>query len=212
MAYIFFKSTQWNNNINYIGMLRVKKVIHRSHLAQSLAELTLLVSIAFIVTVVLILSLEFPFLHEDYKDCFINTAFEVKSWPVYNFLMEWKVTAFYNLLLSSNVFGHSVQFSSVAQSCPTLQPHESQHTRPLCPSPTPGVHSNSRPLSRWCHPAISSSVIPFSSCPQSLPALFQSKYLLKNAYTYVYKYAYIFVCVYVLGWSKICSVFSLRWL
>lgn len=58
---------------------RVNKVIHRSHLAQSLAELTLLVSIAFIVTVVLILSLEFPFLHEDYKDCFINTTFEVKS-------------------------------------------------------------------------------------------------------------------------------------
>ena len=52
----------------------------------------------------------------------------------------------------------------------SLQSHESQHTRPPCPSPTPRVHSNSRPLSRWCHPAISSSVIPFSSCPQSLPA------------------------------------------
>ena len=48
-------------------------------------------------------------------------------------------------------------------------PHESQHTRPPCPSPTPGVHSDSHPLSQWCHPAISSSVIPFSSCPQSLP-------------------------------------------
>ena len=63
----------------------------------------------------------------------------------------------------------SVQFSSVAQSCPTLRPHESQHTRPPCPSPTPGVYSNSCPSSRWCHPAISSSVVPFSSCPQSLP-------------------------------------------
>ena len=50
------------------------------------------------------------------------------------------------------------------------QPHESQHARPPCPSPTPGVYSNSCPLSRWCHPAISSSVVPFSSCPQSLPA------------------------------------------
>ena len=50
------------------------------------------------------------------------------------------------------------------------RPHESQHTRPPCPSPTPGVHSDSRPSSRWCHPAISSSVVPFSSCPQSLPA------------------------------------------
>ena len=45
------------------------------------------------------------------------------------------------------------------------------HARPPCPSPTPGVHSDSRPSSRWCHPAISSSVVPFSSCPQSLPAL-----------------------------------------
>ena len=52
----------------------------------------------------------------------------------------------------------------------SLRPHESQHTRPLCPSPTPGVHSNSHPSSRWCHPSISSSVVPFSSCPQSLPA------------------------------------------
>ena len=52
----------------------------------------------------------------------------------------------------------------------SLRPHESQHARPPCPSQTPGVYSNSCPLSRWCHPAISSSVIPFSSCPQSLPA------------------------------------------
>ena len=50
----------------------------------------------------------------------------------------------------------SVQFSSVAQSCLTLQPHESQHARPPCPSPTPGGYSNSCPLSRWCHPTISS--------------------------------------------------------
>ena len=52
----------------------------------------------------------------------------------------------------------------------SLWPHELQHPRPPCPSPTPGVYSNSCPSSRWCHPAISSSVIPFSSCPQSLPA------------------------------------------
>ena len=51
----------------------------------------------------------------------------------------------------------------------SLWPHESQHARPPCPSPTPGVHSDWRPSSQWCHPAISSSVIPFSSCPQSLP-------------------------------------------
>ena len=52
----------------------------------------------------------------------------------------------------------------------SLWPHELQHARPPCPSPTPRVHSNSCPSSRWCHPAISSSVVPFSSCPQSLPA------------------------------------------
>jgi len=52
----------------------------------------------------------------------------------------------------------------------SLRPHESQHARPPCPSSSPGVHSNSRPSSQWCHPAISSSVIPFSSFPQSLPA------------------------------------------
>ena len=52
----------------------------------------------------------------------------------------------------------------------SLRPHESQYARLPCPSPTPGVHSDSRPSSQWCHPAISSSVVPFSSCPQSLPA------------------------------------------
>ena len=65
-------------------------------------------------------------------------------------------------------------FSSVQFSCSvvsgSLQPHESQDARPPCPSPTPGLHSDSHPSSPWCHPAISSSVVPFSSCPQSLPA------------------------------------------
>ena len=65
------------------------------------------------------------------------------------------------------------QFSSVQSSrsvvSDSLWPHESQHTRLPCPSPTPGVHSDSRPSSQWCHPTISSSVVPFS-CPQSLPA------------------------------------------
>ena len=69
-----------------------------------------------------------------------------------------------------NIISPSVQFSAVAQSCPTLRPHESQHTRPPCLSPTPEIHSNSGPSSQWCHPAISSSVVPFSSYPQSLPA------------------------------------------
>ena len=65
--------------------------------------------------------------------------------------------------ISSVQFSHSVMSGS-------LRPHELQHARPPCPSPTPRVHSVSRPSSQWCHPAISSSVVPFSSCPQSLPA------------------------------------------
>ena len=68
----------------------------------------------------------------------------------------------------------SVQFSSVQFSHPvvsnSLRLHESQHARPSCPSPIPGVYSNPCPSSQWCHPMISSSVVPFSSCPQSLSA------------------------------------------
>ena len=63
----------------------------------------------------------------------------------------------------------SVQFSRSVVSN-SLRPHESQHAGPHCPSPTPGVHSDSRPSRQWCHPALSSSVIPSSSCSQSLPA------------------------------------------
>ena len=66
-------------------------------------------------------------------------------------------------LVQSVQFSHSVVSDS-------LRPHEPQHTRPPCPWPTPGVYPNSCPLSRWCHPTISSSVIPFSSCLQSYPA------------------------------------------
>ena len=84
--------------------------------------------------------------------------FGITSW------LPWKITFIYiSPVLSSVQFSHSVVSDS-------LRPHESQHTRPPCPSPTPGVYSNSCPSSQWCHPAISSSVIPFSSCPQSLPA------------------------------------------
>ena len=70
--------------------------------------------------------------------------------------------------------GHVWQFSSVQYSCSvvsdSLWPYELQHARPPCPSPTPRVHPNPCPLSPWCHPTISSSVIPFSSCLQSFPA------------------------------------------
>jgi len=65
---------------------------------------------------------------------------------------------------------NSVQFSRSVVS-DSLRPHESQHARPPCPSPSPGVHSDSCPLSQWCHPAISSSVVPFSSCSQIPPSI-----------------------------------------
>ena len=68
-----------------------------------------------------------------------------------------------SLMYISSVFSRSVVSNS-------LWPHELQHARPPCPSPIPGLHSNSRPSSRWCHPTISSAVIPFSSCFQSFPA------------------------------------------
>ena len=73
------------------------------------------------------------------------------------------------LLMTTKASVSSVQFSRSVVS-DSLWPHESRHARPPCPSPSPGVHSISCPLSQWCHLAISSSVVPFSSCPQSLPA------------------------------------------
>ena len=75
--------------------------------------------------------------------------------------------SYHSLVLFDSKYS-SVLFSRSVVS-DSLRPHESQHTRPPCPSATPGVHSNSRPSSQWCYPAISSSVVPFSSCPQSLP-------------------------------------------
>ena len=92
--------------------------------------------------------------------------------------LVWKVILNQYCAISETLFVHVVtflyielvQFSSFTQSCLTLRPHEPQHTRPPCPSPTPGFHPNPCPLSQWCHPTISSSVIPFSSYPQSFPA------------------------------------------
>ena len=75
---------------------------------------------------------------------------------------------------------YSIQFSRSVIS-DSLRPHESQHTRPPYPSPTPRVHSDSRPSSQWCHPAISSSVVPFS-CPQSLPS--SESFLMSQLFTW----------------------------
>ena len=80
----------------------------------------------------------------------------------------------YSDILDINIFWRTCRLSSVQFShsvlSNSLRPHESQHARPPCPSPTPGVHSNSCPSSSWCHATISSSVVPFSSWPQPLPA------------------------------------------
>ena len=73
-------------------------------------------------------------------------------------------------LSSQETTQHYIEYSSVAQSCPTLQPHRLQRARLPCPSPTPRAYSNSCPSRWWCHPTISSSVTPFSSCPKSFPA------------------------------------------
>ena len=70
----------------------------------------------------------------------------------------------------SKMRNSSILSDKISRSVMSERPHESQHARPPYPSPTPGIHSDSRPSSQWCHPAISSSVVPFSSCPQSLPA------------------------------------------
>ena len=86
-------------------------------------------------------------------------------WPIFRYIGAF--TKDIDILVSKqNHF--SVQFSSVVSN--SLWPHEPQHARPPCLSPTPGIYSNSRPLSQWCHPTISSSIVPFSSCPQSFPA------------------------------------------
>ena len=76
------------------------------------------------------------------------------------------------MIMRECVHTKSLQFSQFSRSVvsDSLRRHESQHDRPPCPSPTPGVHSDSHPSSWWCHPAISFSVVPFTSCPQSLPA------------------------------------------
>ena len=89
--------------------------------------------------------------------------------PLLGIYLQLMSTQCINKNVYSNIISNSVQFSHSVMS-DSLRPHESQYARPPCPSPTPGVYSNSFPLRRWCHPAISSFVIPFSSCPQSLSA------------------------------------------
>ena len=99
----------------------------------------------------------------DLMDCRMLAIFCFMIWV----LVTWMCLVWEHLL-------NSVQFSSVHFSCSvvsdSLRPHEPKHARPPCPLPTPRVCPNSCPLSQWCHPTISSSVVPFSSCSQSFPA------------------------------------------
>ena len=85
----------------------------------------------------------------------------------------YSVSLLFSYLRTTQAFKY-LQFSSAQSShsvvSDSLWPHKLKHVRPPCPSPTPRVYPNSYPLSQWCHPTISSSVIPFSSCPQSFPA------------------------------------------
>ena len=106
------------------------------------------------------------------------------------YITKRKKTRFYRSMQGIQMFIviSSVQFSrSVMSKC--FRPHESQDARPPCPIPTPGVHSNSCPSSRWCHPAIS-SVVPFSSCPQSLPA--SESFPRSQLFAFIVKSTYIY--------------------
>ena len=93
-----------------------------------------------------------------------------KFWPMFNASFFFFSKCLQDRLQDFTNWTIHVLFSSVAQSCLTLRPHGLQHARFPCPSPTPGACSNSCPSSQWCHPTISSSVIPFSSHLQSFPA------------------------------------------
>ena len=96
------------------------------------------------------------------------------KWPKYAGFGSRAMLALKKIYWKRNwyLFGFNSTSDQISRSVVSysLRPHELQHTRPPCPTPTPGVHWDSRPSSGWCHPAISSSVVPFSSCPQSLPA------------------------------------------
>ena len=91
-------------------------------------------------------------------------------------LLQARKLCYYLNKLKSVIYTHSFYYMTICASVQSLScvwlfvTHELEHPRSPCPSPTPGVHPNPRPLSRWYHPTISSSVVPFSSCPQSFPA------------------------------------------
>ena len=105
------------------------------------------------------------FLRLNSSPLYVYTKFYLS---IYGYSYYFYLLDIVNVLLYTWVYS-SIQFSLSVVS-DSLQPHESQHARPPWPPPTPGIHSDSCPSSQWCHPGISSSVVPFSSCPQSFPA------------------------------------------
>ena len=97
------------------------------------------------------------------------------NWKANSNFLSWREWTYQRLItMDLSKLSYLPYFTIVQSSCSvvsdSLRPHELQHARPPSPSQTPGVYSNSCPSSQWCHPAILSSVVPFSSCPQSLPA------------------------------------------
>ena len=116
----------------------------------------------------LISILPFPSNHRGRWGCWGSVMPSLSPLPPKNFRTRTSVKV--NLSKTNIKILSSVSQFSCSVVSDSLRPHESQHARRPCPSPTPGVHSDSHPSSQWCHPAISFSVVPFSSCPQSLPA------------------------------------------
>ena len=103
------------------------------------------------------------------KESFSTPQFKSINSSALSFLYSPILTSIHDYWKNDSFDFRSVQFSRSVMS-DSLQPHEPQNTRPPCPPPTPGVHPKPCPLSWWCHPTISSSVVPFSPCPQSFPA------------------------------------------
>ena len=109
------------------------------------------------------------------KNLFLPPTSKLFYFSGFNFLIyKYQLSLALNVNSGSKYYNFIASALSVQFNCSvvsnSLRPHGLQHARPPCPSPTPGVYSNSCPLSRWCHPTISSSVVPFSSCLQSSPA------------------------------------------
>ena len=135
-----------------------------------------------------------------------------KTWDTYNaasgstIITEKRKNRQIDKLFKINMDISSIHFSLSVVS-DSLRPHGLQHARPPCPSPTPGVHSNSRPLSQWCHPAISSSVVPFC-CLQSFPASgsFQmSQFFASGDQNIGVLHAHIYVCLSSQGYGFSCG-------